>query len=257
MTRSRIAARTLQPQPHSVMRILISGLCGILTTVYPQYAVSQAPIEPISQISVASHGEVHVNPDRAQVQISVQTRASTAAAASTENARKQKAVMDALRGLGLTDEQLSTIGYSVSPEMRYDRNSPPVVVAYVVTNTIVAQVRQLTLVGSVLDAALAKGANVINSLTFEASNTDQARLSAIAIAVQRARSEAEAGAKAAGGSLGELLEITIGQYYQPPPRPMLRTLAMTADAGPETPINPGQETVSVDLGTRWRFVAQK
>ena len=95
-------------------------------------------------------------------------------------------------------------------------------------------------------------------LQFSASNTESARRTAIAIAIQRARGDAEAAAKAAGGSLGGLLEVTIGAYYAPPPRPFdmkVRT-AMAASAD-QTPINPGEQTVSVDINTRWVYVDRK
>ena len=52
------------------------------------------------QIAVTGRGEVKVSPDRATIQISVQTRASTAAAAAAENANKQQAVLAALRASG-------------------------------------------------------------------------------------------------------------------------------------------------------------
>ena len=50
-----------------------------------------------------------------------------------------------------------------------------------------------------LDAALANGANQINSLDFFASNADSARHEALGQAVVRARADAEASARAAGG----------------------------------------------------------
>jgi len=217
-----------------------------------------ATIATPPQIAVASRGEVKVNPDHATIQISVQTKAATAAAAASENASKQKAVIDALHALGLKDSDISTSDYSVNPEQRYEPNKEPTVVGYNVTNTLSVEVSALKMVGPVIDAALAKGANMINSLQFSASNTESARRSAIALAIQRARADAEAAAKAAGGSLGGLLEVTIGAYYAPPPRPFdmkVRT-AMAASAD-QTPINPGEQTVSVDINTRWVYVDRK
>ncbi len=95
------------------------------------------------------------------------------------------------------------------------------IVAYNVTNTILVDVRKLNQVGSVIDAALSHGANMIASLQFYASNTEIARRTAIATAIEKARADAEAGARAAHGSLGSLLEINIGAYSPPPPRPMM------------------------------------
>jgi uncharacterized protein YggE len=102
---------------------------------------------------------------------------------------------------------------------------------------------------------LAKGANAINSLDFYASNQDEARRSALAAAVARARGDAEALAKGAGGALGDLLEVSSAPMVSPPrPYPMMMGKAerMAADI---TPINPGEQTLTVTVTARWRFVS--
>jgi len=211
----------------------------------------QAPFLQVPQIAVTGRGEIKVSPDRATIQISVQTRASTAAAAAAENGNKQQAVLAALRALGLGNDQLSTINYNVYPEQRYEQGKEPTIVAYNVTNTILADVRKLSQVGPVIDAALSHGANMITSLQFYASNTEVARRAAIATAIEKARADADAAAKAAHGTLGTLLEISIGSYSPPPPRPMMM---MAKQAQADTPINPGEETLAVEVSTRWRFI---
>jgi len=236
------------------MKIKIWALLGTVMAPLALHAQdTRAPFELIPQIAVTGRGEVKVSPDRATIQISVQTRASTAAAAAAENANKQQAVLAALRALGLGNDQLSTINYNVYPEQRYEQGKEPVVVAYNVTNTILAEVRKLSQVGPVIDAALSHGANMITSLQFYASNTEAARRTAIATAIEKARADAEAAARAARGTLGTLLEINIGAYSPPPPRPMM--LLKRADvAQAETPINAGEETLAVEVSTRWRFI---
>ncbi len=203
---------------------------------------------------VVGRGEVKVSPDRAAIQISVQTRATTAAAAASQNATKLKAVIDALRAMGLAANQVTTINYNVYPEQRYQPNRESIIVGYNVTNTLLVEVRTLTQVGPVIDAALAKGANMVTSLQFFASNTEAARREAIALAIQKARADAEAAARAAGGTLGSVIEIGIGAYYPPPPRPPMMMRTAEASAQADTPINPGEQTVAVDVTTRWSLV---
>ena len=193
---------------------------------------SRTPLEVIPQIAVVARGEIKISPDRATIQISVQTRAATAAAAAADNANKQQSVMTALRALGLGNDQLSTINYNVYPEQRYEQGKEPVI-----------------------DAALSHGANMITSLQFYASNTETARRTAITSAVEKARADAEVAARAARGSLGTLLGIDIGSYSPPPPRPMMMGKLMAGGAAQaDTPINPGEETLSVEVSTRWRFI---
>lgn len=229
-------------------------ILSILTPLLVHAQDSRATFDANPQISVTGRGEVKVSPDRATIQVSVQTRAARAAAAAVENANKQQSVLAALKGLGLASDQLSTINYNVLPEQRYEPNREPTIVGYSVTNTILVDVRKLSQVGPVIDAALAHGANTITSLQFYASNTEIARRSAIAGAIEKARADADAAARAAHGSLGTLLEIVIGSYSPPPPRPIMMARAMASGAQAETPINPGDETLSVEVNTRWRFI---
>jgi len=237
------------------MRKLISSVIIAFST--PLIAQQPTTNAPIPQIAVSSRAEVKVNPDRANIQISVQTRGETAASAAAENARKQKAVMDGLRALGIDAKDISTAGYNVYPEQRYEPNKEPVVVGYNVTNTLSVELKTISMVGQAIDVALAKGANMINSLQFYASNTEAARQEAIAMAVRKARADADAAARAAGGSITGMLEISVGSTYTPIPRPMdLRVKGAVAAQAVETPISAGDQIVSVDVSTRWLFSAK-
>jgi uncharacterized protein YggE len=154
--------------------------------------------------------------------------------------------------LGLTNDQLSTTNYNIHPDYRHVQNKEPEIIGYNVTNTIVADVRQLNQVGPVIDAALRAGANMMSSLQFYASNTEAARRTAIAAAIAKARGDAEAAARAAGGSLGPLLDITVGAFSNRPPQPMMMKQSMN-EARADTPIQPGEQSLEVMVSTRWRF----
>ena len=219
---------------------------------------ASASVVPAPFLVTSGQGEAKVTPDRASVMISVQTRASTAAAAGAENAQRTRAVQAALLKLGLPREQLTTEGYAVSPEMVYDRTGgAPRVAAYVVSNFVRAETHQPAQVGSMVDAALEAGANLINSLSFYAASIDVPRRQAIALAVANARADAEAMAQAAGGSLGGLLELST-QGPTVPPRPMYdMAMRRSAVAGAEqTPMTPGPQTVSVYVNARWSFLSR-
>jgi uncharacterized protein len=240
------------------MRHLV--LLSLLVAAAPLAAQQGAPRSPVQvpDIVTSATGEARVTPDRAQVHIGVQTRAATAAQAGADNARKTRAVIDAVKARGIPAAQIATSEYNLYPE--YDhreqpREGPqtPRVIGYVANNTVRIEVRQLDQVGPVIDAALAAGANMVNTIQFFASNVDVARRTALAEAVARARADAEALAKAAGGSLGELLELNT---QSPPVRPMYaaeRLMRMDAAGAAQTPIEPGQQTLTVWVGGRWAF----
>lgn len=206
-------------------------------------------------LSTSGQGEAKVTPDRAAVTVNVQTRAAAADVAASDNAKRTRAVIDAMARLGLSREQLTTEGYSVYPEMRYDKDGGAArVVAYVVTNSVRAETRRPEQAGTLIDAALTAGANMINSLSFYASSIDEGRRQAITQAVASARADADAMARAAGGSLGALIELST-QGPTSVPRPMY-DMAMRGKmaAQVETPVSPGQQTVSVMVSARWQFV---
>ncbi|MDQ6634201.1 MAG: SIMPL domain-containing protein [Gemmatimonadota bacterium] len=234
--------------------VMLAG--GVGVAVAPM-ARAQNAVAAMPSLVTSGQGEAKVTPDRASVLVNVQTRAATAAASASENAQRTRAVIDALLKLGLPKEQVTTEGYTVYPEMRYDNTGgSPRVTGYVVTNTVRAETHRPEQAGAIVDAALGAGANVINSLSFYASSIEEPRRQAIALAVASARADAEAMARAAGGSLGGLLELST-QGPTMPPRPMFDAgmmRAKVAQADP-TPINAGQLTITVFVTARWQFVS--
>src|SRR5690606_11849881 len=94
-----------------------------------------------------------------------ETRAATAAEASAQNAEKQTAVIAALRAAGLAAEQVGTVSYTIHPDMQYDeQRRASQVVGYIARNTVQAEVRDLTRMGRVIDAAVRAGSNGVSSL---------------------------------------------------------------------------------------------
>jgi uncharacterized protein len=202
-------------------------------------------------VATTGFGEASAIPDRATIYIAVQTRAPTAGAASTDNARRVKAVMDTLRQIGIAGDQLETANYSVTPEMTYPTtpSQAPRTVAYTVTNSLLVKLRRIDDVGRVIDAALAKGANEISSLQFSSSKADSVRSVALAAAVVDAKAQAETMARAAGGSLGQLLELSTSIPIRP--MPLMQPLMARAAA---TPITPGEQSISATVNAKWAFV---
>lgn len=220
-------------------------------------------VQPVSQlppptISVSARGEVEVSPDRAKVQVGVETQAKTAAAAAQENNTKQAAILKAIRALGISASQIGTLNYNVSPIQRYDDKERRVVIdGYQVSNIVQVVTDKLEQVGAIIDAGLSNGANRVASLDFMVKDPSKARDIALAQAVESAKRQAEVAAKAAGGQIAELLELNVNDFDRPDPRPMMEMAKMsTADSAP-APISEGTSTISVTVNTRWRFEKQR
>lgn len=233
-------------------------LCvGPVSTLRAQGAAVVTPNPSLpATIAVSGMGEATVVPDRARLSIGVQTQAATAADASSRNATQQRAVIDALRGLGIAAERISTSGYNVYPEQAYDQATRRSrITGYNVQNTVTVELERITQVGPALDAVLARGANLVSSLQFYSSQAEAVRRRALQNAVERARADAEAMATAADGRLGDLVDLS--SDVSAPPRPVMemamdRARVASADA---TPVSAGTQTVNATVSARWRFVA--
>src|SRR5205823_8903390 len=246
----------------TMFRVSLLSLCAVLSVV----GLGISPTRTNAQVMTAGRsgpeivtiasGEAQLAPDRAAVYIGVQTRATTAGVAARDNAQRQRTIIDAIIAAGVAREQISTENYSVAPETRYDQQTQKTsVTGYVVSNVVRVELRRIDQIASVLDAALAKGANQINSLDFFASNSDSARHEALAQAISRARGDAEAMARAVGGSLGALLELSTSDAGPRPVYRMQLNSGFAAAVSAPTPIEPGQQTVRVSVSGRWQFIA--
>ena len=67
------------------------------------------------------------------------------------------------------------------------------------------------LIGRAIDAAVQAGADEVQSITFSSSRYEALRQQALAVAVGNARRDAEIMARAAGGRLGQLIEVSVSQ----------------------------------------------
>jgi len=204
-------------------------------------------------VITVGRGEVELKPDRARIEFGVETRAQTAAAAAAENSHRQRAVLDTLQRIGIGAEQIQTANLQVTPEMVYPgQGQPPKVSGYVARNSVRLEVLKLEQTGSLIDAALARGATNIAGLQFYSSRATEARREALAKAVVSARLDAEAMVKAAGYQLGALIEISGSSA---PEGPVFASMDLArprmAALSEPTPVNPGELKISEVVTVRW------
>lgn len=243
------------------MRHLPAIIAPLAITIAATQLVAQQPVatvpsavRPPSEISTSATGEARYTPDRATISMGVQTRATTAAKASAENAVKQRAVIDAIRAQGIAPEQISTINYNLNAEQEFNPQAgdkAPRVTGYVATNTLRVEVRKVEQVGALIDAAIAKGANDVSSLDLHSSMPDSLRRLALADAYRQAFADAAVLARAAGGQLGELIELTTNMLVGQPQPYVMQSAALRK--GPTTPIETGEQAVTVGVMARWRL----
>ena len=200
-------------------------------------------------VTVTGSGVTMVAPDVATVSVGVTVQAPNAAQAMSDNAAKQRAVIDAAKAQGFAPEDLQTQGLSLSPLTDYSREGqPPVITGYQAQNIVSVRVRDLTKLGALLDAMIAAGATDVQGIVFDRQDSSEASDAARSDAVTDARRRAEVMARAAGMQLGPLLSLSEG-VTQSGPMPMM---AMAPESKRDsTPVEAGQLALSAQVNAVW------
>jgi uncharacterized protein YggE len=215
-------------------------------------AQTGAPLTAVPTINATGEGRREVQPDQATIVLGVETRAKTPAAAAAANADRMTAIRAALSRAGVADSNMSTARYSVHLQM----GRTPSDTQYVAANMITVETRKLDEVGRLIDVGLGAGANNIGSLQYDLTDRSAVMREALADAVRDARRQAEVMAEAAGGRLGDLVDLGTqpGQYT---PYFAAADVSMRMAAAAPTPISAGTVTVSATVVARWRFVPNR
>ena len=227
---------------------LLSLLSTAAGAQAPAPAVPQVPQVP--QVIATGAGEVQASPDLAVIRLAVETTGTEAARAGQENAVRMSSLRQALEMAGIPVQDIATTGYSIRTEPRGQERPPKERGSgFVARNGIRVTVRALDRVGATIDAALAGGANQVDDVAFRLADDRMLRQKALALAVERARSQAQAMATAAGGKLGPLIELSslAGRGEGP---------QMFAARAAGTPIGPGDIVLVEQVVARWRFIPE-
>ncbi len=144
------------------------------------------------------------------------------------------------------------MGYSVTPRypeppygLPQDQQKPTPTLTYSVSNTLRVRVRDLTKIGTVIDAAMAAGANNVQDVTFDLTNPGSVRQQSLVQALKNAESKARLVASTLHAKLGKVISVTANEASAPMPE--YSTMAtMRAEAAP-TPIVPGEVPVATSV----------
>lgn len=159
-------------------------------------------------ITVTGQGMVTAAPDRVSITVGVEETRPLAADALRSAAEQAQAIFAVLDAEGITGPDRQTTAIGLSPVWsRVDRDSSPQVTGYSASTAVLIRVSEIDRLGAVLDTLGQAGANRIQAIRFELSESAALEGQARAAAVADARARAELYAGAAGVSLGPVLEI--------------------------------------------------
>ncbi|HUF46681.1 MAG TPA: SIMPL domain-containing protein [Vicinamibacterales bacterium] len=204
-------------------------------------ASAQNPSGP-PVIVTTGQASIDMAPDVAWVSIASEARASTPSAAQQQSAEAMTAVQAALTRAGIGRTDIRTTGYSVQADIERSGGRTRVI-GYIARNQIEVRVRDLTRLGSVIDAAGVSGATSMSGLRFDLADRATAERDALRQAVEDAMGRARAIADGARVTLGPIVRIDEQSQF----RPVYAREMLAAAAPVETPISPGQVQISAQV----------
>lgn len=230
---------------------------GALTraTLAQDMTVSAEPLREAT-ISITGTGIINAQPDIAVVRAGAVTEATTARAAIDANSKIMSDALATLRALGLEERDLQTSRLTVEPRYTYFDSSngerrPPRIDGYSVNNNLTVRVRDLTVIGEVLDALISAGVNQLGGLSFAVDEPadlfNQARQAAVADAI----AQGELLTQAAGVSLGRVISIAQPSAHQTSIQPDMARMAMVAEAAPAVPVATGEQELRAQVTITW------
>jgi uncharacterized protein len=252
--------------------IIIMTTLGFLTTLalviifVSQIDTASAQTTPIqnmsanvtnsnSTLSVSGTAFTKVKPDRVVISIGVETTNKTAKASLGANSELMNEIISSLRNLGVKENETSTSSFTISPNYNYTESGTILnITGFTVTNSIQIDSSTLVNISSWIDAAVASGANSINSIDFRISNNklEDTKNMLIKDAIANAREKANIVSSELGLKVIGLRSITVGEFgYIQPPQPFMEKRFDAAGASPATavttPILAGEQEVSVSV----------
>jgi hypothetical protein len=208
----------------SWMAVLMAG--SMLATA----GVASAAEAPQRLVSVTGSGEVKAQPDMAYVTLGVEARKPTLAAARTEVNAAVERLLALTRELKIEPKFVDSTRLQVQPDYRWDEKaSKQVLLGYVVNRQIEVEVHDLDRLGTLLEKSVSAGVNQLGGARLDSSRRKELEREALTKAVDDARLNADALARAAGAKLGLVQSISAAGTM---PVPMYAQKAMSVAAAP-------------------------
>lgn len=184
--------------------------------------VAPAPAAPTSSIQysaftqntikVNSSEKVTVTPDIAEVIYAVRTESKDAADCQQKNTEDVNEVIELLKGLGVAETSIQTSDYYMYPIYNYSGNTQRIT-GYEATATLTVSDLPIDDLGNILTQSVSAGINNIQSITYQSSKYDEGYQEALKLAVNSAKTKAEALAEAGECIIGGVMNIVENSNY--------------------------------------------
>ena len=198
-------------------------------------------------VSFSGEGKITAKPGIAIISASILTQAVDSKSAQDSNSTKSNAVDSFLKKQGITEKDIKTSGYNITPQYKY----PPyggqaTITGYQVSQSYEIKVRDLTKISTILSGLVTAGANQVNNLGLQIENPDALKSQARQLAIDNAKKKATELEKQVGISLGKIINFVEGSDGYPAPMYELKSSGM-GGGGPEPTISTGENDVVVNV----------
>ncbi len=154
------------------------------------------------RMTVTGSGKITASPDQAIIQIGIVTESKEAETAQSQNAIISNNVISALNKIGILNEDINTISYTIQPVYEFTEGAS-ILTGYRVQHILEITIKNLMNLGPVYEAAVAAGANIAENIRFDVSNRDVLYMEALQQAMKKATEKAT--------KLGEQIGVNINQ----------------------------------------------
>jgi len=186
----------------------------------------------LRSVSVSGQGEVQAEPDQAIVTLGVESRKLKLEDARAAVTKTVEALLKLTRDLKIDQKYVRATRISVQPEYNWDNTARERnLIGYFVSRQVEVDLRDLDKLGQLLEKAADAGANQVSDPRLDSSKRHDLERQALAKAVEDARLNGDAIAKAAGAKLGAARTISASSGFVPVPMQQMRVKTMAAEAG--------------------------
>lgn len=209
-------------------KLIAITLCAVALSGTAAAAESERP----RIVSVSGHGEIHAEPDQAFVTLGIESRKPRLDDARAEVTKSIEAILKLTRDLKIDPKYVRSTRVNVQPEYNWDGNAKERnLIGYFVSRQVEVDLRDLEKLGPLIERAADLGANQLGDPRLDASKRRDLERQALAKAVDDARLNAEAIAKAAGTKLGPARTISASSGFVQPPVSMMKAGMARGQAG--------------------------
>ena len=196
-----------------------------------------------SRLKVFGKGSINVKPDAAEVGIGVITENIQLEAAQEENAKITTQVINSIKAIGVLPKYIQTHNYNIRPTYDYIEGKQ-VFRGYEVSNNLKILIRNIDLVGEIIDIAVKNGANTVSGVSLIVSDKTKYYYEALRLAVVDSQKKASVMANELNVNLN-IIPIQIIEQDKGNISP-ITGITFKYESG-TTPIEAGENKITADI----------